>query len=234
MHIIEPSFVIVDDVNGEEVLKKIERAGRTCYKSEGRITEDSAREFVRRILESGHESVLEHEKVTVRVVCDRGVTHEIVRHRIASYSQESTRYVNYQNRGMEAINPIFFDCNKPAIPVEVPILSSLFKGESRFNVLETISLNEFDLWFLAMSFDEWVYTTYITIFKRSPQEARSVLPNSLKTEIVITYNLREWRHFFKLRTSKRAHPQMREITIPMLAKFKESIPVVFDDINPET
>jgi thymidylate synthase (FAD) len=108
MEIIKPRFVIEDEVDGVKILKNIERYGRTCYKSEDRITSDSARKFVATILKSGHESVIEHEKVTVRVVCDRGVTHEIVRHRIASYSQESTRYCNYLTRGIQVIEPLFF------------------------------------------------------------------------------------------------------------------------------
>lgn len=237
MQIIKPSFVIEDRVDGEEMLKKIERAGRTCYKSEERITEDSARKFVKKILESGHESVLEHEKVTVRVICDRGVTHEIVRHRIGSYSQESTRYCNYGTKGIKVIEPLFFDRSALTMPLLIPgglLRHSDGSVSFRYTIsAETTEMNEFDVWCITMLFLEWAYTVLVDDFKRSPQEARSVLPNSLKTEIVITYNLREWRHFFKLRTSKRAHPQMREITIPMLAKFKELIPVIFDDINPE-
>jgi thymidylate synthase (FAD) len=233
MQVIKPYFEI-EDVDGEEMLKEIERAGRTCYKSEERITETSARKFVESIIKSGHESVIEHEKVTVRVICDRGVTHEIVRHRIASYSQESTRYCNYGGKGIRVIEPLFFDHNAPTMllrmpqhPLRLPDSSLCFQ----FNT--EVEMNEFDVWYITMLFLEWAYTVLVNDFKRSPQEARSVLPNSLKTEIVITYNLREWRHFFKLRTSKRAHPQMREITIPMLAKFKASIPVIFDDIEPE-
>lgn len=115
MKIIEPSFEILDKVNGMEVLQKIELCGRVCYKSESRITEDSAIKFVRNILNSGHESVLEHEKITVRIVCDRGVSHEIVRHRIASYSQESTRYCNYSKDGfgneLTFIRPLFWKDN---------------------------------------------------------------------------------------------------------------------------
>lgn len=231
---ISPSFQIDLDVNGEELLKRIERAGRTCYKSEERITEISARKFVGGIIKSGHESVIEHEKVTVRVICDRGVTHEIVRHRIGSYSQESTRYVDYEKRGMQVITPLFFDSHSPRLPLKIPMPLPSYKPffEDGIPELGTVmDVNEFDLWWMGMCFSEWLYVTLIKVFRRSPQEARSVLPNSLKTEIVITYNLREWRHFFKLRTSKRAHPQMLEITIPMLAKFKELIPVVFDDIS---
>lgn len=205
MRIVKPSFHI-EEVDGMELLKKIEKAGRTCYKSEDRITDDSALTFVKTICKSGHESVLEHEKVTVRIICDRGVSHEIVRHRIAAYSQESTRYCNYSNskfgNEITVIEPLFFKDNP----------------------------ERYELWKTAM---EQAEATYFSLLKigASPQEARSVLPNSLKTEIVVTYNLREWKHFFKLRTSPTAHPQMREIACPLLRAFQARIPIVFDDIN---
>lgn len=204
MKIIKPYFVVEDQIDGEQILKNIEKYGRTCYKSEANITPDSARRFVASILVSGHESVIEHEKVTVRVICDRGVTHEIVRHRIASYSQESTRYCNYKSRGIQVIEPFFF------------------VGDN----------NRYQIWLNAMQDCEKAYNALVEA-GASPQEARSVLPNSLKTEIVITYNLREWRHFFRLRCSKRAHPQMREISIPLLREFQKRVPIIFDDIEVE-
>lgn len=204
MELLKPSFGIEDEIDGEQILRNIEKYGRTCYKSEDKITPDSARRFVSTILQSGHESVIEHEKVTVRIICDRGVTHEIVRHRIASYSQESTRYCNYMSRGVRVIEPLFFI------------------GDYK----------KYQIWLDAMYACENAYNALIEA-GATPQEARSVLPNSLKTEIVITYNLREWRHFFRLRCSKRAHPQMREITIPLLQEFKRRIPIIFDDIVEE-
>lgn len=206
MEIVKPSFVFEDKIDGEEVLRKLERYGRTCYKSEDRITSESAWKFVAGILKSGHESVIEHEKVTVRIICDRGVTHEIVRHRIASYSQESTRYCDYKSKGVKVIEPLFY--------------------------LGSENIEKFAEWFAAMCDAERHYLRLLELGS-TPQEARSVLPNSLKTEIVITYNLREWRHFFRLRCAKKAHPQMREITIPLLREFQAAIPVIFDDIQPE-
>lgn len=203
MKIIEPSFVIEDKVNGEEILKSLERYGRVCYKSEARITADSAKKFLRNAIKRGHLSLIEHEKVTVRVICDRGVTHEIVRHRLASYSQESTRYCDYTGQ-MVVIRPFFF------------------KGE----------VLKYEAWHIAMENAENSYRR-LRDLGATPQEARSVLPNSLKTEIVITFNLREWRHFFSLRCSKRAHPQMRQIAVPLLGEFKKLIPVIFDDIPEE-
>ena len=207
MRIIEPSFEVMP-VNGEEILKNIERAGRTCYKSEDKITADSARKFVAGIVKSGHESVIEHEKITVRIICDRGVTHEIVRHRIASYSQESTRYCNYSadkfGNELTFIRPFYWN-DEP---------------------------EKMEAWLCHMKLTEETYMQLIKL-GASPQEARAILPNSLKTEIVVTMNIREWRHFFKVRCSPAAHPQMREIAIPILKKFQEIIPVVFDDIKVE-
>jgi len=206
MKIIKPSFEIMDNVDGIKLLKNIERYGRICYKTEGKITEESYKEFVKKRIDEGHEAIIEHEKITVIITCDRGVTHEIVRHRIASYSQESTRYCNYSNdifgNEITVIEP-FFLVDKP-LPYKIWEHSCLYSEVKYFDLLNAGS---------------------------TAQEARSVLPNSLKTEIVVTMNLREWRHFFKLRTAKSAHPQMREITIPMLAKFKELIPIIFDNIN---
>lgn len=206
MRVIEPWFEILDEINGEDMLKRVERIGRVCYKSEDRITEDSAAKFVGNILRSGHESVIEHEKISVRIVCDRGVTHEIVRHRIASYSQESTRYCNYTNEKFGK---------------ELTLIKPLYWEED---------CKEYKLWLDVMQNIEDTYNKLIEMGAEA-QQARSILPNSLKTEIVVTMNLREWRHFFKLRTAKRAHPQMREIACPLLDEFKKVIPVIFDDIE---
>lgn len=206
MKIIKPSIEIIDMKEQGAILQKLERIGRVCYKSEDRITPDSAEQFVRRLIRRGHESVIEHESVTVKVICDRGVSHEIVRHRIASYSQESTRYCNYSEGGfggeITVIEPNF-------LPEGTPTWK--FWKDS----CETAESAYFDL--LA--------------FGCMPQEARSVLPNSLKTEIVITMNLREWRHFFRLRTSKAAHPQMREVANMLLQEFRQRLPVIFEDLE---
>lgn len=206
MKVIKPYFEILSEVEGNKILKNIEICGRTCYKSENLITDASAAVFVENILKRGHESVIEHEKVTVRIVCDRGVSHEIVRHRIASYSQESTRYCNYQKdkfgNELTFIKPVFWEENSP----------------------------EYNIWYDTTQKIEENYMQLINMGAK-PQEARSILPNSLKTEIVVTMNLREWRHFFKLRTSEAAHPQMREIACMILKEFKNLIPIVFDDFS---
>ena len=209
MKIIKPSFIIETPIDGENILKLIEKAGRTAYKTEDKITVDSAKTFVKKILDMGHESVIEHYNITVRVICDRGVTHEIVRHRMASYTQESTRYCNYSvgkfGGEITIIKPCFWNSDNEA------------------------DKKKYEIWEKAMKEAEKAYLELINL-GASPQEARSVLPNSLKTEIVMTMNLREWRHFFKLRTSNAAHPQMREIARPLLDEFKKQVPVIFDDI----
>ena len=205
MRIIEPYFEILDELDGKKMLQKIERIGRVCYKSEDLITEDSAEKFIGNILKRGHESVIEHEKISVKMVCDRGVTHEIVRHRVASYSQESTRYCNYQKdkfgNELTFIKPVFWKEDSP----------------------------EYALWKESMQQIEDQYMKLIDM-GASAQEARSILPNSLKTEIDVTMNLREWRHFFRLRTASAAHPQIREIAGMVLEEFRRQIPVVFDEL----
>jgi len=205
MKIINSTFVIESHLNGDYILKQIERAGRTAYKSEDKITEDSAIKFVSMINDLGHSSVLEHQCVTVRVICDRGISHEIVRHRLASYTQESTRYCNYTKgkfgNEITVINPCFWDEND----------------------------EKYLIWKQTIESIEVAYNKLIEL-GATPQEARSVLPNSLKTEIVMTMNLREWQHFFILRTSSNAHPQMREIAIPLLNEFKKRIPFIFEKI----
>lgn len=206
MKIIAPYHEIISKIDGAEMLRNIELCGRVCYKSEDRITDGSAEKFVGMILKSGHESVLEHEKITVRFVCDRGVTHEIVRHRIASYSQESTRYCNY---------------SKDKFGGEITFIRPCFWAEDD---------EKFALWKETMQSIEDSYVKLISLGAK-PEEARSILPNSVKTEIMVTMNLREWRHFFKLRTAERAHPQIREVAIPLLNELKGFVPVIFDDIN---
>ena len=205
MRVIEPNYRIETPIDPEIIMGTIEHFGRVCYKSENVITKDSSRKFVIDLVKRGHESVLEHCSISVRIICDRGVTHEIVRHRIASYSQESTRYCNYTGEKFDnqitVIKPCFF---KP----------SSFAYQTWYNSCLSAETAYFDL----------------IGWGAQPQEARSVLPNSLKTEIIVTMNLREWRHFFRLRTAPAAHPQMRQITIPMYEEFTRLLPLIFGDL----
>lgn len=189
----------------KDFLKKLERYARVCYKSEDKLRDEVNTSFLGGIIKHGHESVIEHEKITLMFITDRGITHEIVRHRVGSYSQESTRYCNYSNdkfgNEITVIDPFFYR-NRPA---------------------------EYALWEKACQEAEGNYFALLEAGS-TPQEARSVLPNSLKTEIVVTYNLREWRHFLRLRCDKGAHPQVKEIAIPLLKYFKEILPTLFADI----
>lgn len=203
MEIIEQSFEIVSFP--ENLFELIEIAGRTCYKSEDRIDENSALGFIRSLITRGHESVLEHASVTVRFITNRGVTHELVRHRLCAYCQESTRYVNYNNRGMEFIRPVWWDN---------------WSEEKR------------RVWSDSVAQAEQAYIRLMEMHTPA-QEAREILPNSLKTEIVVTANIREWRHIFRVRCSKNSHPQMRSLMRECLKDFQTRFPVLFVDVNYE-
>jgi thymidylate synthase (FAD) len=230
MQIIKPNFYIEEGIDGISILKKIEKAGRTCYKSDDLITEDSARKFVAGLIRSGHEAMIEHESVTVTFVCDRGVSHEIVRHRIASYAQESTRYCNY---GKEK-----FGSDLTFIDIRCTMQDEIGKTYkhpvTKKDILITVNKVCYwvETWLNAISFAEDRYMELVNSGCPA-QLARSVLPNSIKTEIVVTMNLREWRHFFKLRaigTTGKPHPQMVELAQPLLYDMAVSVPVVFDDL----
>lgn len=205
MKIIEPSVEFVNATDHQTLMKTIEAAGRTCYKSEDLIKDGSAEEMVRKFLSWGHESPIEHASVTVRIICDRGVSHEIVRHRLASYSQESTRYCNYSK-------------NKFGREITVIRPCTICEGTDAYRI-----------WKRCCENSELAYFDMLDA-GCTPQEARSVLPNSLKTEVVMTANMREWRHFFKLRTTKGAHPDMREVALMLLDKFEEKYPAFFDNL----
>lgn len=212
MNVIKPCIEIIDMKDYETMIRKIEKIGRVCYKSEGNITEDSAERFIRNIIKSGHESVIEHENITVRMVCDRGITHEIVRHRIASYSQESTRYCNYAG-------------DKFGNQITVIDLA----GGFQYDLDNEADRAKYEVWTDAMEYAEKAYFRMLEL-GATPQEARSILPNSLKTEIVMTMNLRSWRNFFRLRCASNAHPQMIEVANIALKEFKEKLPIFFFDM----
>ncbi|MBQ1818134.1 MAG: FAD-dependent thymidylate synthase, partial [Clostridia bacterium] len=190
MRVIEPGFEIVTPIDRDAVYRHIELCGRVCYKSEGKIDEGSAERLIRSMLARGHESPIEHYSVSVRIICDRGVSHEWVRHRVASYSQESTRYCNY---------------SKDKFGGEITFIkpAKLCPGSP-----------EHAAWVRAMENAEKSYFELLNLGV-APETARSVLPNSLKTEFICTMNLREWRHFFSLRTAPAAHPDMRAVAEPL-------------------
>lgn len=202
MKIIKPSYEIISFPDENNCLKIIELSGRVCYKSEHKISEFSSEPFVRNIINSGHESVIEHQSATVKFIADRGFLAEITRHRLASFSVESSRYANYSKEKFGAeitvIEPLFFE-----------------KGSIRYNA-----------WMQACLCCEQAYMAIINDGGKA-EEARSVLPTSLKSEIVVTANFREWRHIFKLRCHQASHPQMRELMIPLRDEFAAKVPSVF-------
>lgn len=209
MQAIKAYTQIYADFKGQDLINKLEQVARTCYKSENKIKEGSANKMVAALIRSNHEAMLEHASITIKFVVDRGISHEIVRHRMASFAQESQRYCNYSKdefgKEITFIIPDFLD----------------YKSEG------------WNVWKNTMQEAEKTYFKMLEL-GFSPQEAKAVLPNSTKTEIIMTANLREWRHFFKLRAADAtgaAHPQMKEVTIPLLAELKEMIPVIFDDIE---
>ena len=205
MKIINANVEFITPIDGAAILKRLEQCGRVCYKSEAKITDTSAPAFVAGIIKRGHEAVLEHCSFTVKFICDRGVSHEIVRHRMASYCQESTRYCNY---------------SKDVFGSEITVIRPSFLTEGTPG---------WQYWKVACRMAEKSYFELLD-WGCTPQEARAVLPNSLKTEVVMTANIREWRHFLKLRCSPAAHPQMREVALILLEKVHALIPICFDDI----
>lgn len=194
MKIIEPSATLIDDINPAAIMAKLERCGRVSRLSESR---GKPEDFIRNIIKRGHESVLEHVSLTFHIICDRGVSHELVRHRLASYSQESTRYVKYD---------------------DLNIILPEFKGkEAAYEAMNALTA-------CAVAYQKLLEAG------NAPEQARAVLPTCLKTELYMTANLREWRHILRLRTDKKAHPQMRFIAGQILATFKDKLPVIVEDI----
>lgn len=206
MKVIKPGFRIIDRLEGAKIVKKIEQYGRVCLKSKGLIADDSPEKFVSAIIKNGRESLLEHIGLTVMFTCDRGIGSKIMKYSYASYFKESTRYCNYSNEGFDS---------------EITVIQPFFlsKKSEQYAIWEDACLTAEEAYFNMLAWGNL------------PQEASLVLPNSLKTEILMTANLSEWRYFFILHATETAHPQMRQITIPLLLKLKELIPVVFEDIS---
>jgi len=212
---------LLDRSAGVELLRKIEWCGRISHRSEGAQTEDSWERFIQSVvLEHGDWSIVEHASVTVDFLVDRGVTHEIVRHRLFSFTQESTRFVNYEKK----MPPSFLS------PIDIPPTSgcALLNSES---VMSSVGGRQYAAWSNAVDLAEASYKELLAA-GCAPQIARSVLPNALASRLIVTGNLRNWRHFLLMRTTREAHPQMRQVTIPLLDEFKAKIPLLYDDIEP--
>lgn len=207
MKIIEPNYEILTPINGEEVLKLLEEVARTCYKSEDKIEDGSAKRMVSMLIKNGHEAMIEFFDIIVKFTHNRGFSHEMVRHRLCSFAQESTRYCNY---------------SADKFGNEITVIKPYWASPKNSDA--------FIKWMKHMEEVEESYFTLLEQYLKA-QAARGVLPNDLKTEIVVKANLREWRAIFKLRTAPAAHPDMRRVMIPLLQELKEKIPVVFDDIE---
>lgn len=208
MKIIRPQVDLITTIDEKSILQHLEECGRICYKSENRIGDGSAEKFVKGIINRGHEAVIEHAFFTAKFVCDRGVSHEIVRHRLASYCQESTRYCNYAGEKFGSEITVIEPCY-------------LTRNTEAYYAWESLCLCSESAYFDMLDYG------------CSPQEARAVLPTSLKTELVMTANIREWRHFLRLRCGQAAHPQMREVALMLLEICKREAPVLFGDIGEE-
>ena len=207
MKLVEESYEILTDLsNTLHILKQIELAGRTCYKSEDRITDDSCIQFCKMIIERGHEACIEHSQLSVKFTVDRAIANEIVRHRLCSFCQESTRYINYSK-------------NKFGNEIKVIVPWCLEKESSAYNI-----------WYDACKHAESSYMEMLGAGVK-PEIARNVLPLSTASELIVTANIREWRHLLRLRTTEFAHPQMRHLMRLLLIELREKIPVLFDDID---
>jgi len=244
MKIIKAGYSIIDpdfteqDCKGR-IFRLLERAGRVCYKSENQITDETAEEFIRRLIRNHHDAMLEHAKMSVIFTVDRGISHELVRHRIASFSQESTRYCNYSKdkfgNEITVIEPVFFNGISEDIKSTVRKVMDgdpIGRSEMFENGITRI-IQQYANWYSACRKAEKNYFRMLGN-GATPQEARDVLPTSLKTDIVMTANFREWRHVFLLRAAGitgKPHPQMTEVMVPLLKECAEKLPALFDDIS---
>ena len=222
MKIVEP-WIEVENFDGKKIMKNIERACRTCYRSEGKITDDSYKKLLTNCITRGHESVLEHEKITIQMICDIGVYKDLTRHRIASFSIESTRYCNYSknkfDNEIKFIRPVFYTDNW---------VHTNYEG-SAMTEEELKSM----YWYNCM---EEIQDTYMKMSELGciPDEMRMILPHSTAAEVTMTANIREWRHILSLRCAKMTHPAIRQLLIPLLLYFKQEMPELFDNIDYDT
>lgn len=204
--IVEPSAEIITPLDGDAILKHLELCARNCYKSEDKITHDSAVKMIKKLLELGHEAMIEHFNVTIKMTCDLGVYKDITRHRHVSYAIESTRYCNYSKGKYGSELTMIAPCN-------------IEKGTP-----------EYKLWLETMETIEKNYNAMAALGCKADQ-LRMLLPHSIKADVIMTANLREWRHIFKLRCAPAAHPSVQQVMKMLLRQMKSAIPVLFDDIN---
>ena len=204
MRIVEP-WIKVEKIDGKKIMKRIERACRTCYRSEGKITEDSYKNLINNCITRGHESVLEHEKVTVRIYSDVGSYKDLTRHRFASFSVESTRYCSYDKdkygNEIAFMNPIYME-NKEMYEIWKKTMQDIENGYIKMKALGATT-----------------------------DMCREILPHSTAAEYTMTANIREWKHILELRTTNHVHPSIRQVLIPLLKYFKEEMPEIFGEVE---
>lgn len=218
MILLDPC-IEVESFDGKEIMKKLEKACRTCYRSEGNITEDSYKNLLKNCINRGHESVLEHEKITITMICDIGVYKDLTRHRLASYSIESTRFCNYSkdkfDNQIKFIKPVFYRD---------------WKNEDLNEVIKDKDLYKCYLWENCMQNIEQDYNAMSEV-GALPDEMRMLLPHSTAAKVTMTANIREWKHILSLRCSSHAHPAIQQLLIPFLLKLKEEMPEIFNDVD---
>lgn len=218
MRLIKPKVEILDKIDCDQVIADIARVARTCYKSEDRINREADRKLIKRLIESKHEAMLEFVDITIKFTTSIGITREIIRHRMASFANESTRYCNYSKDKFD--NKLTFI---------IPSWTSIEEGEYSIDNLDEIN-NKADFLWAKMMLDAELTYLDLTILGRKAEQAREVLPMSTKSELCMKANLREWRHFFKLRCHKTAHPDIRVLALDLLKQMHEQVPIIFDDL----
>lgn len=256
MKIVKPKVIVYKLHDFRLIKGLIERCARTCYRSEGSIKPGSADKLIRKLRDLGHGAMLEFGTICVRFVCSRSISHELVRHRLASFAQQSTRYCDEGSEkkfgGVNFIEPFFFKRENPVDDeiffrekfnefleeLDFPMLPSHdmdYDLESLNDVPKNsrkkVYMDKWGMWALSCLQAEWMYQTLRDKFGCSPQEAREVLPNCLRTEVNMQVNVREMRHILQLRCSNKAHPQIRQIMIPLLLFMQKELPVLFEDIE---
>lgn len=238
MRLIKPKVEILDKLNGQAILKRIEQVARTCYKSEDKITDSSAEILVSNLLKLKHEAMLEFIDITVKFTCSRSVSHELVRHRLASFAQESQRYCNYSkgkfNNEVTFIIPSWLELKEGSYDF-IGSEGTWYDKNTKEVLLKVFNesgeyINSKEDAFLSLIDD--IESCYLGLLKTgiTPQEAREILPNTTKTEVCMKANLREWRHFLELRCSTKAHPDMRTLALDLLKQLHEQVPIIFDDL----
>ena len=205
VRVIEPSVEIFTPLNGNEILKHLERCARNCYKSEDKIMDESAPKMIKKLIDLGHEAMIEHFSISLKIIADTGVLKDITRHRLVSFAVESTRYCLYA---------------KDKFGNEISVMKPVHIPEGS---------PEYEVWLNCMKDIEKAYLKMAELGCKA-DACRMVLPHSTKAEIIMTANLREWRHVLRLRTAPAAHPTVQQIMKMVLREFKKNIPVVFDDI----